>query len=113
MKKILLILCISLWIPIEAICQTTWKNIPDSLTVLTPKEVTTINLIFAEHKKWSNEVPLLNRQINNLEALNHTYVVSDSLKTRQITTYKDKLKTCKMIGGASTIIAFILGLLIK
>lgn len=48
-----------------------------------------INIIFSEHEKLSIENPLLKKKIASLEELNQLYINSDSLKTKEISIYKD------------------------
>lgn len=76
---------ISLLIPIVSFSQ-------DTLTTITPTQLKTINLIFAEHEKWSYEVPLLNDKIKNLSTIIQLNEKQDSLKSKQITILDNQVK---------------------
>ena len=83
-------------------------------------------LIFAEHNKLLTENPLLKTKIQSLEELNTLYVKSDSIKTKEIEIYKEKVSSDekvikklkssrKKITGFSCvggIVLFILGLIL-
>lgn len=49
----------------------------------------TANLIFIEHKKLTETVPLLNKEINNLQLINKSWEKTDSLRRLQLTYYDD------------------------
>ena len=49
----------------------------------------TANLIFVEHKKLTETVPLLNKEINNLQLINKSWEKTDSLRRLQLTYYDD------------------------
>lgn len=49
----------------------------------------TANLIFIEHKKLTETVPLLNKEINNLQLINKSWEKTDSLRRSQLTYYDD------------------------
>jgi len=49
----------------------------------------TANLIFIEHKKLTETVPLLNKEINNLQLINESWEKTDSLRRLQLTYYDD------------------------
>jgi len=128
-KLLLSVLLISLLIPIGSFSQTTYTNIPDSLTVLNPTEIKTLNLILAEHSMWSEEVPLLNKEISALKESNSNYQKIDSLRVKEIDLYKeqhnndikslDKLKKSinkwkiGTYSGIGASIALLIGFLIK
>lgn len=65
------------------------------MTVLTAKQTKTLNLILAEHNKWSQQVPLLNAEIANLKALNQIYVEQDSLRIKEVDVYKEQYQKDK------------------
>lgn len=83
-------------------------------------------LIFAEHNKLSTENPLLKTKIKSLEELNSLYVESDSIKSKEIDIYKEKINSDaqviknlkssrkKIIGGSLVggIVLFIIGLIL-
>ena len=62
-----------------------------SNVIITSEQLQTANLIFAEHKKFSVEIPKLNARINNLELLNKSWQKSDSTKTKELKFYKQEL----------------------
>jgi len=123
--KLLIILFISISIPTASISQTISTDIGKTMT-LTPQQLKTTNLIFAEHEKWSKEIPLLNTQIKSYKELVNSYVVEDSLKSEQIDFYKlqikddkininklnKRLKVVKVAGISSSILLFLLGVFI-
>lgn len=85
MKKILLILLISLLGTTSSFSQTTYPKVTkDSLVVITPQQLKQTNLIFLEHKKLLNEVDLLSSQNKNLGVINHNLELSDSIKSVQL-----------------------------
>ena len=49
-------------------------------------------LIFAEHKKLSETIPLLNEEIVNLKLINRSLERTDSIKKLQLTYYGDVIK---------------------
>ena len=83
-------------------------------------------LIFAEHDKLLTENPLLKTKIKSLEELNSLCVKSDSIKTKEISIYKEKVNSDaqviknlkssrkKIIGGSLVggIVLFIIGLIL-
>ena len=83
-------------------------------------------MILNEHEKFSNENPLLKKQITSLEELNKLHMKTDSIQKIEINDFKkrvnsdkekiQKLKTTqkKTILGASVggVFLFILGLLL-
>lgn len=87
-------------------------------------------MIFVEHKKFSEEIPLLKKQIINLESLDLSWQKSDSIKSQEIQYYKykiiesdksynkleiktNKYKTTTMILSSSLVIAILTFLLVK
>lgn len=85
-----------------------------------------VNIIFAEHQKFSIENPLLKQKVASLEELNQLYVESDSICKSEVTALKkevvsnekkiQQLKSSrkKLVGGLSVggIVLFIIGLLL-
>ena len=125
-KKLLVVLCISLFMPTPMISQNILRTIPDSVIVLTPRQAKITNLIFAEHYKWSKEVPLLNNQLNSYKNLINNYNKLDSLHIKEISLLKDqnnesikniknlnkRLITSKIVGYSGGLLLFLLGFLI-
>lgn len=125
-KKLLVVLCISLFMPTLMISQNILRTIPDSVIVLTPRQAKITNLIFAEHYKWSKEVPLLNNQLNSYKNLINNYNKVDSLHIKEISLLKDqnnesikniknlnkRLITSKIVGYSGGLLLFLLGFLI-
>ena len=58
---------------------------------ITSDQLRTANLIFAEHKELSQIVPLLQQENTNLQAINETWVRTDSLKTVQLYNQKQMI----------------------
>lgn len=85
-----------------------------------------VNIIFAEHQKFSIENPLLKQKVASLEELNQLYVQSDSIQKIEVNELKNQvvsnekeiqhLKSSrkKLIGGSCVggIVLFILGLIL-
>lgn len=125
-KKLLVVLCISLFMPTPMISQNILRTIPDSVIVLTPRQAKITNLIFAEHYKWSKEVPLLNNQLNSYKNLINNYNKVDSLHIKEISLLKvqnnesikniknlnKRLITSKIVGYSGGLLLFLLGFLI-
>ena len=125
-KKLLVVLCISLFMPTPMISQNILRTIPDSVIVLTPRQAKITNLIFAEHYKWSKEVPLLNNQLNSYKNLINNYNKVDTLHIKEISLLKDqnnesikniknlnkRLITSKIVGYSGGLLLFLLGFLI-
>ena len=63
------------------------------MVVITPIQLKTANLIFAEHEMLSKKVPLLESKITNLETINSNWSQIDSLRSNQVTMYKEALAT--------------------
>lgn len=96
----------------------------DTVVTITPIQLKTANLIFAEHKLLSEKVPLLESKIANLEEVNVNLNKIDSLRSSQVTMYKDaleverknltslkkSLKTTKVIASSTTLASIILAL---
>lgn len=87
-------------------------------------------MIFVEHKKFSEEIPLLKKQIINLESLDLSWQKSDSIKSQEIQYYKykiiesdksynkleiktNKYKTATIVLSSSLVIAILTFLLVK
>ena len=125
-KKLLVVLCTSLFMPTPMISQNILRTIPDSVIVLTPRQAKITNLIFAEHYKWSKEVPLLNNQLNSYKNLINNYNKVDSLHIKEISLLKNqnnesikniknlnkRLITSKIVGYSGGLLLFLLGFLI-
>ena len=99
-------------------------TLKDTVVTITPIQLKTANLIFAEHKLLSEKVPLLESKIANLEEVNVNLNKIDSLRSSQVTMYKDaleverknltslkkSLKTTKVIASSTTLASIILAL---
>jgi hypothetical protein len=80
-----------------------------------------VNLIFAEHKEYSQLVPLIRQENTNLQIINKTWERTDSIKTSQINQqYKmiekqneniDKLKKSIKVRNTVTGVSLITALL--
>lgn len=55
-----------------------------SKITITSEQLRTTNLIFSEHKKFSELIPLLQLENSNLRTINNTWVRTDSIKNMQI-----------------------------
>ena len=88
MNRLVIVLLFSLLVPIGINSQNTYQITADSLIVITPEQLKLTNLIFNEHKYLKEKVEILNDEISNLEALNKTYVVQDSIRRKEIELYK-------------------------
>lgn len=53
---------------------------PDELVSITDKQLKLANLIFIEHEKFSEEIPLLQEKISNLEKIDSTWQHTDSIR---------------------------------
>lgn len=51
---------------------------------ITSEQLRTTNLIFLEHKKFSEQVPLLESKIYNLEKINKSWEHTDSIRKIQL-----------------------------
>ncbi len=91
---------------------------------ITPTQLKTANLIFAEHEMLSKKVPLLESKISNLETVNSNWIKVDSLRSNQLSLYQDalaskeqdiknlnkSLKTTKYLTGGSVLATIILAI---
>jgi hypothetical protein len=91
---------------------------------ITPIQLKTANLIFAEHEMLSKKVPLLESKISNLETVNSNWIKVDSLRSNQLSLYKEviaskeeninklnkSLKANKYITGGSVLATIILAI---
>lgn len=90
MKRILILLLISLSTVIVSFSQTTYpKILNDSLVVITNQQLKETNLIFAEHKKLKAENIELNTQIKNYQSLVDNYQKTEALNELKVTEYKN------------------------
>ena len=97
---------------------------------ITSEQLRTTNLIFVEHKKFSEEIPLLNQQISNLEQINKSWEQTDSVRQSQLIYYnqviEDKNKSIEGLnkslkkknniinyGGSISVLTIVLCLLLK
>lgn len=78
MKK-LMILCLMMTVPILSFSQDTLK--------ITSSQLRTANIIFSEHAKFSKQIPLLEKQVSNLNTINNSWIKTDSIRRRQISQY--------------------------
>ena len=124
MIKRLLLSCLILIASICVFSQTT-SNI-----TITSEQLRVTNLIFAEHKKFSEQIPQLELKIYNLEELDRSWQRSDSIKTKEIQFYKYELaesvkkvekldvklsrqRTCTIICGSAVVVVLLTFLLVK
>jgi hypothetical protein len=92
-----------------------------SRITITSDQLRTANLIFAEHKEYSQLVPLIQQENINLQTINKTWERTDSIKTSQINQqYKmiekqneniDKLKKSIKVRNTVTGVSLITALL--
>ena len=92
-----------------------------SRITITSDQLRTANLIFAEHKEFSQLVPLIQQENANLQIINKTWERTDSIKTSQINQqYKmiekqneniDKLKKSIKVRNTVTGVSLITALL--
>ena len=92
-----------------------------SRITITSDQLRTANLIFAEHKEYSQLVPLIQQENSNLQIINKTWERTDSIKTSQINQqYKmierqneniDKLKKSIKVRNTVTGVSLITALL--
>ena len=83
MRKILLILLISLFLPMLSFSQTTYpKIVQDSLIVITPQQLKQTNLIFTQHDKYKQLIPSYEYKIilkdSIITALKEVIVIKDT-----------------------------------
>ena len=97
-----------------------------STIIITSEQLKTTNIIFAEHKKYTKIVPLLESENANLYVINKAWERTDSIKNAQmykqnqiitdqlnsITKMKKSLTICGSVAGAC-IITTVLCLLLK
>ena len=76
MIKKLLLLCLVLIVSTSSYSQDTLK--------ITSEQLRLTNVIFLEHKKFSEQIPLLNQQITNLEQINESWKQTDSIRKSQL-----------------------------
>lgn len=74
----------------ENILQTTKQDSTVSVTALELKET---NLIFIEHNKFRIENDLLNKQCVNYQNIINNQQQTDSIKTIQLNSYKNKVNS--------------------
>lgn len=60
-----------------------------NISTITIEQIKTTNLIFAEHQKLLETVPLLNKQIHNLELINESWKQSDSINRLKLLKYEN------------------------
>ena len=101
-----------------------------SRITITSDQLRTANLIFAEHKEYSNLVPLLRQENSNLTLINKSWEHTDSIKTSQLREQEQKmikqaleverlkknLKISSAVGGTAVgviIVATVLGVCLK
>ena len=65
------------------LCSSTYSQ-DTSRIIITSDQLRTANLIFAEHKEYSQLVPLIRQENANLQLINKTCERTDSIKTYQI-----------------------------
>lgn len=82
MKKLFLVLCLTL------IALTSVNSQNTSTITITSDQLRTTNLIFAEHYKFSQQIPLMKKQISDLKLINDSWVKTDSLNRLEILRYK-------------------------
>ena len=92
MKRIVLLLCISLLTVIVCSSQTIYPRIlNDSTVLITNQQLKQTNLIFLEHQKFKNVNKELNTQIINYKKLVDNYEQQDSLYNAKISYLDDEL----------------------
>ncbi len=126
MKKLVIILLVSLLTPIMSFSQSTYPITgSDSLITITAEQLKSINLIFNEHRYFKEKVSLLTEQVEDLSKLNSLYVEQDSIRCKEIDEYKNAYedsfkkynrlnKRYKIIKGISfaTILTTLLGIVV-
>lgn len=122
MIKKLLLLCLVLIVSTSSFSQDTLK--------ITSEQLRLTNVIFLEHKKFSEQVPLLQQQITNLEQINENWKQTDSIRKSQLLycnqVVEDKNKSIEGLnkslkrkqnlikyGGTASVLTIILCLLLK
>lgn len=117
--KIVLTLCLLLTVCCSIHSQDTLK------ITITSNQLRTANLIFAEHKEFSNIIPLLEEENLNLKIINDYWYKTDSIKSLQLyqnqqiidtqvkeieciqKAYKDKMYILYGITGTSIIVTIL------
>lgn len=117
--KIVLTLCLLLTVCCSVHSQDTLK------ITITSNQLRTANLIFAEHKEFSNIIPLLKEENLNLKIINDYWYKTDSIKSLQLyqnqqtidtqvkeieciqKAYKDKMYILYGITGTSIIVTIL------
>lgn len=90
MKKILILLLITLLVPIYAFSITTsTQTKQDSIVYVTAQDIKYANLIFIEHKKFMRENKILKEQVEDYEKVIKIANEVDSLRIEQINTLSD------------------------
>lgn len=102
------------------LCSSMYSQDTSRITI-TSDQLRTANLIFAEHKEYSQLVPLIRQENTNLQTINKTWERTDSIKTSQINQqYKmiekqneniDKLKKSIKVRNTVTGVSLITALL--
>lgn len=102
------------------LCSSMYSQDTSRITI-TSDQLRTANLIFAEHKEYSQLVPLIRQENANLQTINKTWERTDSIKTSQINQqYKmiekqneniDKLKKSIKVRNTVTGVSLITALL--
>lgn len=102
------------------LCSSMYSQDTSKITI-TSDQLRTANLIFAEHKEFSQLVPLIQQENANLQTINKTWERTDSIKTSQINQqYKmiekqneniDKLKKSIKVRNTVTGVSLITALL--
>lgn len=122
MIKRLLLLCLVLIVSTSSFSQDTLK--------ITSEQLRLTNVIFLEHRKFSEQVPLLRQQITNLEQINESWKQTDSIRKSQLLycnqVIEDKNKSIEGLnkslkrkqslikyGGTVSVLTIILCLLLK
>ena len=122
MIKKLLLLCLVLIVSTSSFSQDTLK--------ITSEQLRLTNVVFLEHKKFSEQVPLLQQQITNLEQINESWKQTDSIRKSQLLycnqVIEDKNKSIEGLnkslkrkqnlikyGGTASVLTIILCLLLK
>lgn len=125
MIKRLLLLCLVLIVSTSSFS----GNTSDSIKI-TKEQLRLTNVIFLEHRKFSEQVPLLQQQITNLEQINESWKQTDSIRKSQLLycnqVIEDKNKSIEGLnkslkrkqslikyGGTVSVLTIILCLLLK
>lgn len=125
MIKRLLLLCLVLIVSTSSFS----GNTSDSIKI-TKEQLRLTNVIFLEHRKFSEQIPLLQQQITNLEQINESWKQTDSIRKSQLLycnqVIEDKNKSIEGLnkslkrkqslikyGGTVSVLTIILCLLLK